>query len=403
LRIKNDELVLIDGTLREGEQSAGVFFTPAEKVSLLKFMDRAGIHIADCGMPAVSRQEFMTLKKLASIPGLKIRVGASVRCLKDEILLFKKTGAADCFIIAPVSDIHISGKFNMTHSEYVGYVKDVVKYAENLGVKHIHIVFEDATRAETSFIEKMFSELCRYDAEAFYICDTIGVATPELMGNIVERLVRLSEKNKKPGIGVHCHNDFGFALANTVAAYEAGARYVTFTQNGIGERAGNAKFHELVMYLKKIKKVNIDCDLNLLSGLSKKVEEMSGIFMPPTEPVVGFNAFRHESGIHVSGLLKNRKIYEEHRPEDIGRKNEFVVGKHSGLSIIDKLLGELFKGRKFGVEEKKKILSAVKISYVKNNKKRNIKMLADLNGFYSTALGGLSVKEFVEIVRETVE
>ena len=403
MKRKNDSIVLIDGTLREGEQSAGVFFTSAEKLSLLKLMDRAGIHIADCGMPAVSRQEFSTLKKLASLKGLKIRVGASVRCRKDEISLFEKTGATDCFIITPVSDIHISEKFRMTHSEYIIYVKEALKHAETIGVKHIHVVFEDATRAETGFIEKMFSELRGLCVDAFYICDTIGVATPELMSNLVERLVFLSGKNKGPGIGVHCHNDFGFALANTVAAYEAGARYVTFTQNGIGERAGNAKFHELVMYLKKIKKIDINCDLSLLSVISKNVEEMSGIFMPPTEPVVGYNAFRHESGIHVSGLLKNRKIYEEHRPEDIGRRNEFVAGKHSGLSIIDKLLGELFNGRKFGAGEKKKILAAVKTSYVKKNKKRNAKMLAELNKFYAAALGGLSAKEFVKIVRGMAE
>ncbi len=403
MKKKNDSIVLIDGTLREGEQSAGVFFTPAEKVSLLKLMDRAGIHIADCGMPAVSRQEFMTLKKLASLPGLKIRVGASVRCLAEEVSLFKETGATDCFVITPVSDIHISEKFHMTHSRYIEYVKDVIKHAQTIGVKHIHVVFEDATRAERSFIEKMFSELCSFGIEAFYICDTIGVATPELMKDLVERLIFLSPKNKKPGIGVHCHNDFGFALANTVTAFKAGGRFVTFTQNGIGERAGNAKFHELVMYLEKIEKIKTGCALDLLGELSEKTEKMSAIFMPPTEPVVGFNAFRHESGIHVSGLLKNRKIYEEHRPEDIGRKNEFVAGKHSGLSIIDKLLDELFKGRTFGAGEKKKILSAVKASYVKKNKKRNIKMLAEMKKFYSTALGGLSAKEFVKIVKETVK
>jgi len=403
LRTKSNNIVLIDGTLREGEQSAGVFFTPAEKISLLKLMDRAGIHIADCGMPAVSKQEFLTLKKLASLPGLKIRVGASVRCLAEEISLFQKTGACDCFVITPVSDIHISEKFHMTHSEYINYVKGVIKHAETIGVKHIHVVFEDATRADASFMERMFSELCKFDVEAFYICDTIGVATPELMNALVERLVFLSPKNKKPGIGVHCHNDFGFALANTVAAFKAGGRFVTFTQNGIGERAGNAKFHELVMYLEKIEKIKTGCDLNLLGELSEKTEKMSAIFMTPTEPVVGFNAFRHESGIHVSGLLRNRKIYEEHRPEDIGRKNEFVAGKHSGLSIIDKLLDELFEGRVFGVRDKKKILSAVKASYVKKNKKRNIKMLAELKKFYSTALGGLSAKEFVKIVKETVK
>lgn len=401
-------IVLVDGTLREGEQSAGVFFTAPEKVRLIKLMDEAGIDIADCGMPAVSKGEFAAIKKLAGLRDISIKIGASVRCLPSEIELFARTGASECFIIVPVSDIHIREKFKMGRGEYISYVKKCVALAEKIGIPGIHLALEDMSRTAGEFYLELIGAVGGMGIgplRALYLCDTIGVALPEKIASQVRSIINELERvsgaggSRRPGVGVHCHNDYGLALANTLSAYDAGADYLTFTQNGIGERSGNAKYHELAMALTNLKKCGLNIDNTRISELSRAVEEMSGIFVSATEPVVGFNAFRHESGIHVSGLLRNRKIYEEYRPEDIGRENEFVLGKHSGAALIDKLLKDLFPGEKFRREEITAILKTVKARRVASKKSGYAKMRRSLLSFYEKALGGIGTKEFIGIVK----
>jgi len=406
-----NKIYLIDGTLREGEQSAGVFFTAAEKVKLIKLMDKAGIDIADCGMPAVSRDEFNAIKKLANLSGISIKIGASVRCLKPEIKLFSETGASECFIIVPVSDIHIKEKFKMDRGRYIDYVKDCVSYAAGLKIQGIHLALEDMSRTAEEFYIKLIegvSELNIAALKAFYLCDTVGVALPEKIRYQAETVLKAIKgangrgRKNYAGLGIHCHNDYGLALANTLSAFDAGARYITFTQNGIGERAGNAKYHELIMTLVNLKKCRLDVDNSYISALSKAVEEISGIMLSAAEPVVGYNAFRHKSGIHVSGLLRNRKIYEEYRPEDIGRENEYVLGKHTGTALIDKLLREYFSGEAFAASEIAEILCEVKnlrVSAKKNEYARARKYLRD---FYDKALGGVKKADFIKIVKSVI-
>ncbi|OGM02980.1 MAG: hypothetical protein A2008_08920 [Candidatus Wallbacteria bacterium GWC2_49_35] len=411
-RSRKQKIILIDGTLREGEQSAGVFFTAREKIKLIRLMDKAGIDIADCGMPAVSKDEFNAIKKLAALKDVSIRIGASVRCLPAEIELFSRTGANDCFIIVPVSDIHIKEKFRMTRGEYIEYVKKCVSYADGLKIAGIHLALEDMSRTDEDFYLKLINavrDLGLRSVKAVYLCDTVGVALPEKIRCQVETV--LKELNRGSGaadgvrsachigVGVHCHNDYGLALANTLSAYDAGAEYITFTQNGIGERAGNAKYHELVMALVNLKKCGLKVDNSYISKLSKTVEEISGIMLSAIEPVVGFNAFRHESGIHVSGLLRDRKIYEQYRPEDIGRKNEYVLGKHTGTALVCKLLKELFPGDDFSREEMLEILKVVKACRMSVKKNDYAAMRRSLRAFYEKALGGVKISEFIKIVK----
>jgi isopropylmalate/homocitrate/citramalate synthase len=410
-RGRKQKIILIDGTLREGEQSAGVFFTAREKIKLIRLMDKAGIDIADCGMPAVSKDEFNAIKKLAALKDISIRIGASVRCLPAEIELFSRTGASDCFIIVPVSDIHIKEKFRMTRGEYIEYVKKCVSYAAGLKIAGIHLALEDMSRTDEDFYLKLINavrNLGLRSVKAVYMCDTVGVALPEKIRYQVETV--LKELNRGSGaadggrsachigVGIHCHNDYGLALANTLSAYDAGAEYITFTQNGIGERAGNAKYHELVMALVNLKKCGLKVDKSYISKLSKTVEEISGIMLSAIEPVVGFNAFRHESGIHVSGLLRDRKIYEQYRPEEIGRKNEYVLGKHTGTALVCKLLKELFPGDDFSREEMLEILKVVKARRMSVKKNDYAAMRRSLRAFYEKALGGVKISEFIKIV-----
>jgi len=392
--------VLIDGTLREGEQSAGVFFTEKEKIRLVKLMDKAGIDIADSGMPAVSHDEFLSIKKLSSLRGISLRIGASIRCRADEIDLFKKTGASDCFIIVPVSEIHIREKFGLTPLKYLDYVKKSLGHAEKTKIKHIHIALEDTSRACKDFLSELFGAFNEFNIEAAYLCDTLGVALPDEIKCRVESINKIISAPEKLHVGIHCHNDFGLALANTLAAFEAGATHLTFTQNGIGERAGNAKFHELAMALTRLYGLDLKLCVGMIPELSRYVEEASAIFMSAIEPVVGFNAYRHESGIHVSGLLRNRAIYEQYRPEDIGKINEFVLGKHSGRAIIDKLLAELFTGFDFSAAQKMRILSEIKKMKTGSAKRGFKAMRSKLENFYGGALGGVSREQFVKIAEK---
>jgi isopropylmalate/homocitrate/citramalate synthase len=418
--VSDGKIVLIDGTLREGEQSAGVFFTPGEKIKLIRLMDKAGINIADCGMPAVSKDEFKTIKKLAALDGISIRIGASVRCIMPEIKLFSGTGASDCFIIVPVSDIHIKEKFKMRRGEYIQYVKSCVEYAGELKIPGIHLALEDMSRTDEEFYLELIGALADMNIKslkAFYLCDTVGVALPEKIKYQAGAVLKIlnakrapdnKDKAKRPilsgpGLGIHCHNDYGLALANTLSAFDAGANYLTFTQNGIGERAGNVKYHELIMSLVNLKKCKLKVDNSYLSLLSKTVEEISGIFVSASEPVVGYNAFRHESGIHVSGLLRNRKIYEEYKPEDIGKKNEFVLGKHTGAALIDKLLREHFSGVEFSRAEITQILNTVKLMRVSAKKTDYAAARRALINFYEKSLGGVQTAEFIKIVKAVLK
>jgi isopropylmalate/homocitrate/citramalate synthase len=191
-RSRKQNIILIDGTLREGEQSAGVFFTAREKIKLIRLMDKAGIDIADCGMPAVSKDEFDAVKKLAAIKDISIRIGASVRCLPAEIELFSRTGASDCFIIVPVSDIHIKEKFRMKRGEYIQYVKKCVSYADGLKIANIHLALEDMSRTDEDFYLELIGAvrgLGHRSVKAVYICDTVGVALPEKIKYQVETVL----------------------------------------------------------------------------------------------------------------------------------------------------------------------------------------------------------------------
>ncbi len=414
------KITLIDGTLREGEQSAGVFFTSSEKIKLIRLMDKAKIDIADCGMPAVSKDEFKTIKKLAALDGISIRIGASVRCLMPEIKLFSDTGASDCFIIVPVSDIHIKEKFKMRRGEYIQYIKNCVGYAAELEIPSIHLALEDMSRTDEKFYLELISAIADMNIKslkAFYLCDTIGVALPEKIKRQSRAVLKIlnakraSNSNDKakqpalsrPGLGIHCHNDYGLALANTLSAFDAGADYLTFTQNGIGERAGNVKYHELIMSLINLKKYKLNVDNSYLSLLSKTVEEISGIFVSAIEPVVGYNAFRHESGIHVSGLLRNRKIYEEYNPEDIGKKNKFILGKHTGAALINKLLREHFSGIEFSRVEITQILNTIKAKRVSTKKTNYAAARRAFIKFYEKSLSGIETANFIKIVKSVLK
>jgi isopropylmalate/homocitrate/citramalate synthase len=258
---------------------------------------------------------------------------------------------------------------------------DVIRHADKKGFL-INLVAEDAARAEIPFLVDILSRAFHRGARRAFICDTVGVMEPFRMKNLVKKVRdRIPQEME---LGVHCHNDLGLATANTLAAIEAGVNYPSVTVNGIGERAGNPALHEVVLALEKIYHRQHGIDLQGLYSLSRLVEQCSGIFIPPHAPIIGLNAFRHESGIHVDGILKNSQTYKIIDSKEVGRESSFVLGKHTGTQTILHLLGQ--KGYEANEEELKEILQRVKGRKTVKGKAEIHRMAREMGSYYEGSL-----------------
>ena len=374
------KIYIVDGTLREGEQSPGVYFTKEEKLRIAVELDRIGVPILDVGMPSISMEEREAIAAIAK-QGLKASVGVSVRLKRDEVDQAIDCGVKEIFLICPVSPLHIGSKLGMDEEGVRRLAEDVVRYACTKGLL-VNLVAEDASRAQIPFLSKILSHAYDCGARRAFICDTVGVMDPFRMKDLVKQV-----RGRVPpqmGLGVHCHNDLGLATANTLAAIEAGADYPSVTVNGIGERAGNPPLHEIVVTLEKVFHREHGIDMKRLYDLSRLVEECSGIFIPPHAPIVGLNAFRHESGIHVDGLLKNSQTYKGIDPKEFGRDSSFVLGKHTGTQAILHLLQQ--RGYEANEEELKDILRRVKERKVAEGKTEIKKMAREMETYYEGSL-----------------
>ena len=370
------DVYLVDGTLREGEQSPGVFFTTEEKIRIARELDRIGVPILDVGMPSVSAGEREAIRAIVN-QGLKASVGVSIRLKKEEVDQAFECGAQEAFIICPVSSLHVRSKLGLNEEGVKRLAEEVVRYASEKGLL-VDLVAEDASRADISFLCEILSHAHRWGAKRAFICDTVGGMEPFKFKDLVRKV-----REKTPpemGLGVHCHNDLGLATANTLASIEAGAFYPSVTVNGIGERAGNPPLHEIVMALEKIFHLEHGIDLKKLYDLSKLVERCSGIFIPPHAPLVGLNAFRHESGIHVDGILKNSQTYKIIDPKEVGRSSSFVLGKHTGTQTILHLLQQ--NGYEANEAELREILKKVKETKMARGKAEISRMAIEIGDYY---------------------
>ncbi len=386
------DVYLVDGTLREGEQSPGVFFTTEEKVRIARELDRIGVPILDVGMPSVSAEEREAIRAIVNL-GLKASVGVSIRLKKEEVDQAFECGAQEAFIICPVSSLHVRSKLGLDEEGVKRLAEEVVRYATEKGLL-VDLVAEDASRADISFLCEILSHAHRWGAKRGFICDTVGGMDPFKFKDLVRKV-----REKTPpemGLGVHCHNDLGLATANTLASIEAGAFYPSVTVNGIGERAGNPPLHEIVMALEKIFHLEHGIDLKKLYDLSKLVERCSGIFIPPHAPLVGLNAFRHESGIHVDGILKNSQTYKIIDPKEVGRSSSFVLGKHTGTQTILHLLQQ--NGHEANEAELREILQKVKERKMAGGKAEISRMAIEIGDYYEEALN-FPMEAFWEIVK----
>ncbi len=342
-----DEVVIYDTTLRDGEQTPGVSFTPEQKLEIAHLLDELGVHQIEAGFPVVSEGEREAVRRIARedldadilclARTLRGDVDAAVECEVDGVITFIAT-----------SDLHLKHKLKMSREEVLERIADTVEYAKDHGL-WVAFSAEDGTRTEFEFLEKVYRTAEECGADRVHATDTVGVMIPEAMRRFVRKIRRVVDLP----IGVHCHDDFGMAVANSLAAVEAGAQAISTTVNGIGERAGNAALEEVVMALEKLYGLDLGLNTEVLAELSRKVAEYSGIDVPPNKAVVGENAFRHESGIHVAAVLEEPRTYEPMDPREVGMERKIVLGKHTGRKAVIAKLKEL------GVEPEEEIVEEV--------------------------------------------
>lgn len=325
-----------DTTLRDGEQSPGCSMNKREKLLLAKQLERLGVDVIEAGFAAASPGDFESVQIIANeIKDSTVAVLA--RTVKGDIEKAWEAvkGAAKPRIhtFIATSDIHMKYKLKMEAEEVINKAEEMVKYAASL-CPEVEFSAEDATRSSTDFLAKVFDKVIMAGAKIINIPDTVGYTTPKEFYDFIMEIRSKSKYLDTVQISVHCHNDLGLGVANTIAAAEAGATQFECTINGIGERAGNAALEELVMIMnvrRDIYGYEFNIDTKEIMNTSNLLTSITGIGVQPNKAIVGANAFAHESGIHQHGVLSNRETYEIMTPESIGlNENKMILGKHSG-------------------------------------------------------------------------
>ncbi len=337
-------ITIFDTTLRDGEQSPGCSMNPPEKLKLARQLERLGADVIEAGFPIASAGEVESVRVVAEeVRGAK--VAALARAKEPDILAAGKAlrGAARpvIHVFLATSGIHLKWKLKITPEEALKQAVEAVRLAKSLAPE-VEFSAEDATRTDYGYLREVLRAVFEAGASTLNVPDTVGYSLPheyaELVGNLVKDI---------PGavISVHCHNDLGLAVANSIAAVQAGARQVECTINGIGERAGNASLEELVMAI-KVRGETLGAETGIRSELlaptSAMLSGVTGVWPQPNKAVVGRNAFAHEAGIHQHGILANPLTYEIMTPASVGVKETLLVlGKHSGKHAVEARLKHL--------------------------------------------------------------
>ncbi len=329
--------VIFDTTLRDGEQTPGVSFSPEMKLEIAGELSALGIKEIEAGFPVVSRGEFKALRMI-SREGLSARIFALSRAIVSDVELAVDAGVDGISLFTSISPVHLKYKMKHTKEEVVENALEALEFAKDHNL-FVSFSSEDATRTPLGELFTLYKMAEERGADRVHISDTVGVATPQAYQHIVEFFRRVMKKDTQ--IGVHTHNDFGLATANALAGVVAGADMVSVTVNGIGERSGNASLQEVALALEVLYGTESIVDKSRILLLSRLVEKYSAIRIPENKPIIGKNAFRHESGVHVDAVLKNPLTYEPFLPEVIGQKREIVIGKHSGKHAIKNKLSEM--------------------------------------------------------------
>jgi len=335
-----DRVILFDTTLRDGEQSPGASMNTAEKIEIARALAAMKVDVIEAGFPIASPGDFEAVSRVAAeVKG--VTVAGLARALEKDIVraheAVKGAERPRIHVFLATSKIHMEHKLKKAKEEIVRLAVEGVKLARDF-VGDVEFSPEDASRTEPDFLCQVVEAVIAAGATTVNIPDTVGYAEPEQFGALIATLRNRVPNIDQAVISVHCHNDLGLAVANSLAAVKAGARQVECTINGLGERAGNAALEEIVMNLKTRRDyfgVDTGIVTQRLVPASKLVASLTGIFVQRNKAIVGLNAFAHEAGIHQHGVLAERSTYEIMRPEDVGlQKSDLVIGKHSGHHAI---------------------------------------------------------------------
>lgn len=369
---------IFDTTLRDGEQTPGLSLTLEDKIEIAQELEKLGVTTIEAGFPRSSSTEKEAVKEI--VKRVSTSVCALARVDENDIREAIETESEIIHIFASTSPIQMKESMRMSPEDVIEKSVDAVRTIKSEGRTCMFSPM-DATRTKFNYLVEICQATVEAGADIINIPDTVGVSTPDQMKEMIKRITNRVDAT----ISTHCHNDFGLAVANSIAAILGGAQQLQVTVNGIGERAGNASLEETVMALTCLKNYTTSIKTENIFKVSKIVERLTGIQQPPTKPVVGNNAFSHESGIHAAGTIANESTFEPGvmTPEMVGHRRRFVIGKHAGRKGLKKVLSEV--GLNPTAKEIEQILVTAK--QVSNRKKRLTE--ADLYAIAETEMGKL--------------
>lgn len=371
--VKNVKIA--DCTLRDGEQQPGLVFSRDDKVTIARQLDKLGVYEIEAGMPAVSDEDSKAISDIVNL-GLKSKISALARAMPDDIKLVKDLGIWGIRISLPVSPLQLKYKLKKSEEEVRSMALKSTEMAKEFG---LYVIFSpyDTTRCNLSFLLKLLGDLVeRKLIDRVRLVDTVGCALPSTIRFLVRAM---KTAIKEIPIEIHVHDDFGLSLANTVEGVVSGCEYVSTTMNGLGSRCGNAATEEVAVALEALYKISTGLKLEYIHETALLVEKLSGILIHPHKSVIGANAFTHETGMTVSGIMNNPSTAEAYNPELVGQKRRILIGKKSGLASIKFALKS--NGIELSDNQQKLLLKKVKEHSIVKKK--------DLTG-----------EEFLEIVGE---
>lgn len=379
---------IFDTTLRDGEQTPGVSFTPDQKILIARQLDKLGVDTIEAGTPASSDGERKAVAAIAKA-GLNAEICGLARPIKEDVDAALGCDVDCVHVFISTSDLHLKHMLKMTRGQVLQRAVEYVEYAKDHGVV-VEFSAMDATRTDLTFLKQIYQAVIDVGADRINVPDTVGVITPGGMNYLISQLKPII----KVPISVHCHDDLGLAVANSLAAVEAGAEQVQVAVNGIGERAGNASLEEIVMALRVLYGIKPKIRTKLLVETSDLLERMTGIPVPPNKAIVGDNAFAHVSGIHAHGVLEFPGTYEPISPELVGHHRRLALGKLTGRHSVEKQL------RTIGVKATKVQLTEIteRVKELGDKGKRVTDI--DLRAIAESVLGTLPPEEKVVELKE---
>ncbi|MFX1331202.1 MAG: 2-isopropylmalate synthase [Promethearchaeota archaeon] len=395
------EVFIWDETLRDGEQTPGVALTLDEKIEIAKMLDEIGTSIVVVGFPAVSEHEKEIVAAIAKEGLDNAVVGAPARAVISDIDACIEAGVKEVPIFIATSDFRLKYQLQMTRDEMLDRLVECVQYAKDHGLI-VDYIAEDSTRSSMDFLCQAYKRAIDAGADKICVADTVGFVRPEVMRHIMREVKKdLWRKSKyKVPIAVHCHDDFGLASANTLAAVEEGATYPHVCVNGYGERAGNAAFEEIVMALEQLYGVRTGIETEKLYRLSRLVERNFAIPLPLHKSISGDNAFTHSSGIHSHGQLTHSMTYEPISPLIVGRRREFHLGKFIGRHFVEYLLK--MGGVKATEEQTREIAERIKKTHEATKKSQSKDSFDRIKEELKDLRTGVSEREFWAIVFDII-